>query len=276
MDYGAGRRSLFARPSDREHDEEIPGPDSLEPSNVNMALSGFQLLQLPLEIRLQIYEHMLNSERYIDGHILQDYTDNKLGLLPRICRASKQIRAEAFAVYLRSSTVNFSSYPRPNIANINKYISTYNLRIDFWHHILRAHMVLRFPSRSTQVVTIGRVYQLLEAALSLKYLELTFSGWPHIPSGSGLLNAMGGNETLVLLGSRPKLEEVKLIWTLNAPGWGPHKANTDELRQDRWRWEEAARVVQATFEQNGVNAKVKPWMESADRRLWEEILDSKS
>lgn len=117
----------------------------------------------------------------------------------------------------------------------------------------------------------GRVYNLLEVAHSLQYLELTFSGWPYLPSGAKILCAMGDEKTMELLAQRPKLAEVKISWTVNAPGW-EHKTDIDDLRKDRASWNAAAKHIQDVFQDHNVLIKVTPWLESADRRLWEQFL----
>jgi hypothetical protein len=80
---------------------------------------------------------------------------------------------------------------------------------------------------------------------------------------------MGDKDILDLLANRPKLRVLKIIWTLNAPGW-VHKSDLDDLLTDRARWDEAARHIERVFKENAVLARVIPWLESADRRLWEQ------
>jgi hypothetical protein len=260
--------STVAYASNSQEDEEATNVDPQDTAQTPTLTLEF--LQLPLEIRQQIFVRALGNLKYVNGRTLEDYVTNKLGGLPPICQTNSRIRAEAFGAFLRSSTINFTSYPRPNVEEINRYIRAYDLRLDFWHNVHQAHIVLRFPGQPYQEPSKGRLYQLLQAASSLKYLELTFSGWPHIPSGSALLNAMGANETMKLLDSRPKLQEVKFIWTVNAPGWA-YKPNVEDLWADKYRWEEAATQVQKAFVQQGIQAKVTPWIESADRRLWGDV-----
>lgn len=235
------------------------------------APTTFRFMDLPPELRQQIYSHIFENKRYLNGLVLNKYVTNTLEGLPPICRTNSQIRAEAFVAYLSRCVVNFSTSPRPNIRQVQKYIAAYDLRVDFWHHVRQAHLILRFPTATKHQFSDGCVQNLLQAASNLRYLELHFSGWPTLPSGPVALCSMGDREVLDLLAKRMLLREVKIIWTVNAPGW-VYKPEASDLMRDKKSWEATAQHIQQVFTGYDIGATVIPWLEGADRRLWEQSL----